>query len=356
MHTHALTLHQLGWRPFYSQQLTLEDLEAGFPARVTAVQRSLLVVLAECGERQVTLRASDRPTRVESAITVGDWVLVHHDTLQVLRVLERQSFIARMAAGTEQRVQSIAANVDTLFVVTSCNADFNLSRLERYLAVAFEARVTPVIVLTKADLTSDVDSFVAKAQTVAANVCVLAVNALEATSSLASLSPWLGAGQTVAFVGSSGVGKSSLINCLVGGAVQPTGEIRESDSRGRHTTTARSLLCAADGTWLIDTPGMRELKIGEVQAGLGQAFGEIEVLARQCRFRDCHHEQDDGCALRAAVQDGRLEARRLESYLKLAREAERASQARWQRHAAERSFGRLARAAQNRRRKETGRE
>jgi ribosome biogenesis GTPase len=346
MSTQTFTLPQLGWRPSYSQQLTIEDLEAGYPARVAIVQRSLLTVLSESGEQQVQL--PDTP------VTVGDWVLVRTGTTQTLRVLERQSLIARIAAGTEPRDQLIAANVDTLLIVTSCNADFNLSRLERYLAIAHEARVTPVVVLTKADLCTDVPPLLTAAQGVAADV--VALNATDPIDTLATLSPWLARGQTLALVGSSGVGKSTLLNSVLGTPTQTTAAIREADSKGRHTTTARHLISTPAGAWLIDTPGMRELRVGALTTGIAKTFTDLETLATQCRFRDCSHNTDEGCALRAAVERGHLDARRLTSYLKLEREANRAAQTLWERHKTEKRFGRMARAAQRQRRKETGRE
>jgi ribosome biogenesis GTPase len=350
------SLAQLGWRPFYSQQLTLEDLPDCFPARVAVVQRSLLIVLAESGEHHVTLPQRLRPGGATPGITVGDWVLVRSETSQVVRLLERLSLIARMAAGTESGPQSIAANVDTLFVVTSCNFDFNPSRLERYLAVAYEARVTPVIVLSKVDTCPDPRPYIAAAQCAANNVAVITVNGTDSEGSLASVGPWLGGGQTVAFVGSSGVGKSTLINSLLGVSRLETQEIRQDDAKGRHTTTARYLLRAPCGAWLIDTPGMRELKIGAVQRGLGRTFVDIESLAAECRFRDCSHRRETGCAVRSAIEDGRLDSRRLESYLKLAREAARAASPPWSRRQEHSQSGRLARAAQKRRRKESGRD
>lgn len=355
-HHETNSLAQLGWRPFYSQQLTLEDLDESFPARVSAVQRSLVTVLAETGEQQVTLPQRLRPDGVTPNITVGDWVLVQGETAQVVRLLERQSLIARMSAGDEPVLQSIAANVDTLFVVTSCNADFNPSRLERYLAVAFEAQVTPVIVLSKVDLCDDPQSYVAAAQAASPDVSVMAVNGTDPADSLTCLRPWLDVGQTIAFVGSSGVGKSTLINALLGAGKQETREIRPTDEKGRHTTTARYLLQARCGAWLIDTPGMRELKIGAAQAGLGRTFVDIESLATECRFRDCSHQNESGCTVRSAMEDGRLDPRRLESYLKLVREAERAASPAWRRRQKQRQFGRIARAAQRQRRKDTGRD
>lgn len=350
------SLAQLGWRPFYSQQLTLEDLFEGFPARVAVVQRSLITVLAESGEHCVTLSQRLQADCATPSITVGDWVFVRNETSQVARILERQSLIARMAAGTEPGPQSIAANVDTLFVVTSCNADFNPSRLERYLAIAYEARVNPVIVLSKVDTCADPEGYIAAAQRASKDVPVITINATDADASLASAGPWLGEAQTVAFVGSSGVGKSTLINSLLGANQQQTQQIRQDDEKGRHTTTARHLFRAPCGVWLIDTPGMRELKIGAVQRGLGRTFVDIESLAAECRFRDCSHRRETACAVRGALQDGRLDPRRLENYLKLSREAERAATPPWILRREQSQFGRIARAAQKRRRKDTGRE
>lgn len=337
----SLSLGQLGWRACYSNQLTLEDLEQGQVVRISSVHRSRIEALGEAGPVEViatTAWHADGATPV----AVGDWVLVEHGSCRLLRLLERQSVIRRLAAGEVQREQAIAANVDTAFVVTSCNADFNLSRLERYLAVVLDAGVTPVIVLTKADLCGEVDRYLEEAVRVAGEAAVVAVDARDAGVQ-AALADWLGPGQAVVFIGSSGVGKSTLVNTLTGAACQATRDIREDDARGRHTTTSRQLLPMPGGAWLIDVPGMRELKIGAAQAGLAEAFGDVETLARSCRFRDCGHGDDVGCALRAAVEAGGLDPRRLENFLKLQREAARAAQAAHEKRAAFRRTGRIHR-------------
>jgi ribosome biogenesis GTPase / thiamine phosphate phosphatase len=339
MHS-AFPLDRLGWSACYSQQLSLEDLSAGYPARVSGVQRSLVTVLSERGPLDVVV--PPRLTSVDSAIAVGDWLLIEHEAPRVLRILERRSLIARMAAGIEPRMQPIAANLDTLFVVTSCNDDFNLSRLERYFTVAKHARVEAVIVLTKADLCADAEAFAAQVRSIARDAAVLALNATAHTDA-GALAPWLGCGQTVAFVGSSGVGKSTLVNALLANDAQATGGIREHDAKGRHTTTSRQMFALPSGAWVIDTPGMRELKLGSMADGVSAVFDDIEALARECRFRDCRHHDDAGCALQAAVAAGRFDARRLESYRKLVREAERASQSVHERRAIERRWGRMHR-------------
>jgi ribosome biogenesis GTPase len=253
----TFSLHQLGWRFHHAQHLTLADFEAGYPARVTAVHRSGVLVLSSRGQGAVVL-----PHHVVDAdIAVGDWVLIEHDADRVLRVIERESLIARVAAGSGYRHRSIAANLDTLFIVTSCNDDFNPPLLAGYLALALEADVEPVVVLTKSDLSDEVDDYVARAHEMSPTLAVVAVNATDAAS-VAQLAPWLDAGRTVAFVGSPGVGKSTLTHRLMGDAVQWTGGLGEDDARGRHTTTAGGMFPTATGAWVIDTPGMRELCTG----------------------------------------------------------------------------------------------
>jgi ribosome biogenesis GTPase len=354
MSIQAYTLFQLGWQPGYSQHLTLQDFEAGYPARVVGVHRSGLSVLSARGLATVVL-PRDVAAGVEPAATVGDWLLIEMETPRVLRLLERQSLIARIAAGSEHRAQAIAANLDTLFVVTSCNDDFNLSRLERYLAVAFEAGVEPVIVLTKADLCADVETYLDAARSIAPTIAVVPVDATSALS-VENLAPWLGSGQTGAFVGSSGVGKSTLANTLTGSAAQATGGIREDDARGRHTTTAREMFALPGGAWVIDTPGMRELRIGSVETGMNTVFDDVEALAAQCRFHDCRHQGDRGCAVAAAIDDGSLDGRRLDNYRKLQREAANAARSIKERHEHDRHYGLLNHRTQRSQREKKGRD
>jgi ribosome biogenesis GTPase len=352
MSSQTFSLDQLGWRPYYAQNLTLADFEAGYPARVTAVHRSGLSVLSSRGSATVTVPLG--LVHADSAVAVGDWVLVDQHVDRVLRLIERYSLVARVAAGGGHRRQPIAANLDTLFVVSSCNDDFNASRLERYLTLAFDAGVEPVIVLTKADLCDHVEGYFATARRIQAKVVVLAVNAI-ASQSVAQLVPWLAPGQTVAFVGSSGVGKSTLANSLMGESLQQTGGIRENDARGRHTTTAREMFPTAFGAWIIDTPGMRELRVGAAEAALGAVFDDVDALAAQCRFHDCHHSGDAGCAIEGAIAEGTLDVRRLANYRKLQREAAQVQRTERERREQSRQFGAMGKEAVRLKRERLGR-
>ncbi|ANS77061.1 hypothetical protein AWM70_02530 [Paenibacillus yonginensis] len=255
---------------------------------------------------------------------VGDWVAADcrpSDGSATIRgVLARKSQISRQAAGQETKEQIVAANVDVLFLVAALNHDFNVRRLERYLIMAYSSGAMPVIVLSKADLCSDLPLYLAQAEGAAPGVPVLAVSALE-DHGIEQLAPYLSGARTCALAGSSGSGKSTLLNRLAGREIQATGGIRESDSRGRHTTTHRELFPLPGGGVLIDTPGMRELQLWDGgHDGLSSAFSDIEELAQRCRFRDCRHRGEEGCAVREAVASGELENSRLVNYHKTQRE------------------------------------
>lgn len=346
------SLHQLGWCAALAQSLTLDDFEAGYPARVTAVHRDGIAVLSSRGAGTPVLTPALREHAGMPA--VGDWVLVEHEADRVHALVDRQSLIARLAAGGTHEAQPIAANIDTLFVVTSCNDDFNPSRLERYLALAIDAGVEPVIVLTKADLCDDVADYRHAAERIAPGTVVLTINALD-DDVADQLVPWLAPSQTVAFVGSSGVGKSSLTNRLIGTAAQHTAGIREDDARGRHTTTAREMFATATGAWVIDTPGMRELRLGAVEEAVDAVFEEIARLAEQCRFGDCHHDGEPGCAIEQARMQGLVDERRLASYRKLLRESARAQRNERERREQSRQFGAMGKQAMKAKRERLGR-
>lgn len=341
----------LGWSHFFQQQLSLEEWELTVPARVFAVHRNTFDVAGEHGRQTITLPGNWHRRDPEELPTVGDWLLLDWSTGQAQKLLERKSLFRRKAAGSESKVQLIAANVDTLFVVTSCNQDFNLSRLERYLALALESKVEPVVVLTKTDLVDDISDYLRQAMSLNPDMAVEGVNALDSVSA-ASLSSWCGSGQTVALVGSSGVGKSTLINSLCGEPRQETGAIRQDDARGRHTTTSRTIHFLPEGGLLIDSPGLRELQLSDCQGGISSLFEDIEELAQSCRFNDCRHQHEEGCAVKAAVSWGDLSPRRLANYRKLMAEQERNAETIAERRRRERNFGKFCKNVMAARRKE----
>lgn len=294
-----------------------------FPARVTEQHRERYRVLGERGELQAEVSGRFSYTVVEQSDypAVGDWVLVdRQDETQghgiIHRVLSRKSCFVRQAAGTAEAVQVIAANIDTVFLCMSLNADFNIRRVERYLAVIWDSGAVPVVVLTKSDLCPDLENYLKALTASAPGVDVVVTSGLLEEGWEAIL-PYLSPGVTVAFTGSSGVGKSTLINRLMGEELMAVGGLR-NDDQGRHVTTHRQLLRLPNGAMVIDTPGMRELQLAS--ANLGKGFSDIETLAEACRFADCGHREEPGCAVQEALQCGNLEPGRYRSYMKLQKE------------------------------------
>lgn len=344
-------LTALGWGPLLEQQLQVLANPDVRPARVLDVHRSVVHVVAPGID--VSLPT---PLNLENGpITVGDWVLVDESGQRIVDLLERGSMFRRKSPGTDRREQLIAANVDTLLIVSSCNQDFNEARLERYLAIGREAGVMSLIVLTKVDICADAGDYVHRAARLAPGLIVETVNALD-PESLQCLDPWLASGQTIALLGSSGVGKSTLTNTLLGMDAIATQDVRADDDRGRHTTTSRQMHQLPGGAWLLDTPGMRELQLTDVQSGLNDVFAEIAVFAKKCRFTDCSHEGEPGCAVQAAVDRGEVDAARIARWRKLVREEAHNRESLAERRARDKSTGKLYKSIISETQKNKGRE
>lgn len=309
-----------GWNDRYAASAQAYS-EQGIPARILSQERGGYRLISERGEQfaEVSGRLRYDAKKPSDFSAVGDFVMIDPnsslDHATIHAVLPRKSVFIRKAAGTENREQVVAANIDVVFVCMSLNHDFNLRRLERYLAAAFESGAKPVIVLTKADLCPDPEALICAVESVAVGTDIVLTSAL-GQNGYEGLLPYIREGKTAALMGSSGVGKSTLINGLLGENRLDTRGLRR-DERGRHTTTRRELFLLKQGGMVIDTPGMRELGMWEAEEGLEQSFSDIEALAAMCRFHDCSHTKEPGCAVREAVARGELSGERLQSYQKL---------------------------------------
>ena len=321
----STALAALGWNAAFERHFELHALQGLIPARIAVEHRNQYEVLAERGALTAALAGKLRHASVarRDRAAVGDWVAIipppADGVATIQAVLPRISVFTRKMSGRDQEEQIIAANVDVVFLVSSLNSELNLRRVERYLTLAWESGARPMIVLSKADLVEDAAPFVREVESVAAGVPVVLTSARTGVG-IEKLREALGGDRTGAVLGSSGVGKSALINALAGFERQATGKIREGDDKGRHTTTRRELVCLPGGGLLIDTPGMRELALADAGHGLLSAFDDIESLAAACGFGDCSHTSEPGCAVRAAVAEGRLASERLASFEKLTRE------------------------------------
>lgn len=320
-------LSSLGWSSFFEEEWQKINEEGTLPARVIEEQKGYYRVSIESGDLWAELSGKwhHGPKNSGALPAVGDWVKIKprpsEGRATVVSVLPRQSKFSRKVAGEVAKEQVVACNMDFAFLVTSLNEELNLRRIERYLTLIGESGATPVVLLTKADLCVDVPREITLVEGIAPNVKVRALSS-KTNEGLKIFEETLTQGKTGVLLGSSGVGKSTLINWLVGKALQATGEIRKEDGKGRHTTTARRLIRLPSGGMLIDTPGMRELQVWEGEDGLTNAFEDIHDLSAKCRFTDCKHSSEPSCAIQDALKNGTLDRDRFKNYLKLLREVE----------------------------------
>mgnify|MGYP000459924789 CR=1 FL=1 len=340
-------LVKLGWQAFFQQQLTLDEWEDCIPARIVEQHKTQISVSTEHGLHTISLT----PSMID--MVVGDWILLGSD-FTFIRLLERKTYFARKAAGSHVKQQLISANVDVAFIVTSVNDDFNLNRIERFLALVNEAGAEPVVILSKSDLSLTPEIFVEKIRAIDPLLTVEMLNCLDSKSCI-KLKPWLNEGSTCVMLGSSGVGKSTLTNTLLGKALQTTSDIRNDDAKGRHTTTGRSLFYTDSGGLILDTPGMREIQLSDCKSGIVSTFNDIDVLSMECQFKDCQHQQEPGCRVQQAIDEGLLDNRRLNNYLKLLNEESRNSASLSERRANDKALGKYYKKTQHQASKFKGR-
>jgi len=316
-----MSIYDYGWNDYFEGEWSKRGGNGLFPGRIISDYGQILRVIADCGElcvnRPLQKTGSDLP------MAVGDWLALEeaadNSTVNISFVLQRRTKFSRAASGIEVKEQIVAANVDTVFLIQSMNRDFNMRRLERYLIAAWESGAEPVVILTKSDCCDDVLGKMAVVYSTAPGVEVHAVSSVTGEG-FDGIRKYFLPGKTVALLGSSGVGKSTLVNVLAGEEILKTQAIREDDSRGRHTTTHREIVLLPGGGLILDTPGMRSLSLWEADTGMEVMFGDVEELAASCRFHDCSHGNEPGCAVREALEAGKLENKRWEAWLKLQKE------------------------------------
>jgi len=323
MEDKKMNLEKYGFtKEMLEENIAFGDTNA-IPARVTAVHRERYQIVCEHGETYARLKTKEYYVEFEEFPTTGDFVLINYianGDSQIIKTLPRKTFFSRLDPTPGRGEQAVASNFDYVFIMQSLNHDFNEKRLERYMTLAWQSGATPIIVLTKADLVEDYEGYIASIGVVAPGVEVYPVSS-KTGYGMESLKKYLQPEKTVVFLGSSGVGKSSLVNTLAGKEIMGVNGIREDDSKGRHTTTHRQLIMLENGAMIIDTPGMRSIGMWDISTGLGEAFEDVEQYLRTCKFADCKHLTEPGCAIKQAIEAGRLSAERWDSYLKLKNEA-----------------------------------
>ncbi|MBD1892522.1 ribosome small subunit-dependent GTPase A [Coleofasciculus sp. FACHB-SPT9] len=322
-----MNLELLGWNRFFEKNFDSYFQQGYTVGRVALEQKNTYLLYTELGELSAEVTGKMRyqaDTRTDFP-AVGDWVVVSiiddEEKAKIHEILPRKSKFSRKAVGAQTDEQIIATNIDTVFLVSGLDLDFNLRRIERYLILVWESGANPVIILNKADLCDEVEQRKTEVEAIAPSVPIISLSAIE-NQGLDALSPYLGTGQTVALIGSSGVGKSTITNQLAKKDIQAVQSVRKGDNRGRHTTTHRELIILPSGGLLMDTPGMREIQMWNGSEGFQETFTDINTLATECRFRDCQHEAEPGCAVQQALLDGILDKQRFRNYRKLQQELE----------------------------------
>ncbi len=320
-----MNLELLGWSRFFAKSFESHWQEGYTVGRVALEHKNTYILYTEYGEllAEVTGKMRYRASERQDFPAVGDWVVISvrdaEKRATIHAVLPRKSKFSRKTVGAKTDEQIVATNVDTVFLVSGLDGDFNLRRIERYLLLVWESGANPVIILNKADLCDDVEGRREEVEAIAFGVPIIILSAAK-NQGLDALTPYLSKGQTVALLGSSGVGKSTVTNQLVGKQVQAVQQVRQGDDKGRHTTTHRELLVLPSGGLLIDTPGMREIQIWAGEESFQETFADIDSLAKQCRFHDCQHDSEPGCAVRQALEDSTLDYQRFLNHQKLQKE------------------------------------
>lgn len=325
-----MELIKLGWNDEWEEKFVPFENKDYSVGRVVVEHTHIYRIATKYGELQAEVsgrirgKAEGRLGRRDEFPAIGDWVIIrkfqNEDKAIIHGILPRKSKFSRKAAGKGSHEQIVAANLDVVFILSSLNNEFNVRRIERYLTLAWESNANPIIILTKADLCSDVPSKIAEVESIAIGVPVHVISTLQGEG-VEEIYPYLKKGETVGLLGSSGVGKSTLVNFLLGEDILRTNKIREGDDQGKHTTTHRELIALPNGGLIIDTPGMRELQVWEVDDGLSNLFEDIIQLSDQCRFNDCLHRNEPGCAVQEAIKQEKLHPERLHNYNKMQQEA-----------------------------------